>query len=67
VSEDPVRLRHSNANNLDTKRQSTHQFRVGGASNYHARMQRVLDYIDQHLDGDLDLETVSRVALWASL
>ena len=25
-------------------------------------MQRALDYIDQHLDGDLDLETVSRVA-----
>src|SRR6201993_4883113 len=30
--------------------------------NYHARMQRVLDPIDRHLDGDLDLETVSRVA-----
>ena len=29
--------------------------------NYHARMQRVLAYIDRHLDGDLDLETVSRV------
>ncbi len=22
--------------------------------NYHARMQRVLDHIDQHLDDDLD-------------
>lgn len=33
--------------------------------NYHARMQRVLDYIDQHLDGDLDLETVSRVAAFS--
>ena len=32
---------------------------------YHARMQRVLDYIDQHLDGDLDLETVSRVAAFS--
>jgi len=33
--------------------------------NYHARMQRVLAYIDQHLDGDLDLETVSRVAAFS--
>lgn len=32
---------------------------------YHARMQRVLDHIDQHLDGDLDLETVSRVAAFS--
>jgi hypothetical protein len=29
---------------------------------YQARMRRVLDYIDRHLDGDLDLETVSGVA-----
>lgn len=33
--------------------------------NYHARMQRVLSYIDQHLDGDLDLETLSRVAAFS--
>jgi AraC family transcriptional regulator len=33
--------------------------------NYHNRMQRVLDHIDQHLDGDLDLETVSRVAAFS--
>ncbi|QNQ10480.1 AraC family transcriptional regulator [Sphingomonas alpina] len=33
--------------------------------NYHARMQRVLDYIDGHLDGDLDLETVSRIAAFS--
>src|SRR5689334_21877474 len=33
--------------------------------NYHARMQRALDYIDQHLDGNLDLETVSRVAAFS--
>lgn len=33
--------------------------------NYHARMQRVLDYIDQHLDIDLDLETVSGVAAFS--
>jgi AraC family transcriptional regulator len=32
---------------------------------YHARMQRVLDYIDQHLDGDLDLDTMSRVAAFS--
>ena len=37
----------------------------GALQNYHARMQRVLDYIDQHLDGDLDLETVSRVAAFS--
>lgn len=28
-------------------------------------MQRVLDYIDQHLDGDLDLDTVSRIAAFS--
>lgn len=33
--------------------------------NYNARMQRVLDHIDQHLDGDLDLEAVARVAAFS--
>lgn len=33
--------------------------------NYHARMQRVLDYIDRHLDGDLDLDAVSGVAAFS--
>jgi hypothetical protein len=33
--------------------------------NYHARMQRVLDYIDRHLDSDLDLETVTGVAAFS--
>lgn len=33
--------------------------------NYNARMRRVLDHVDQHLDGDLDLETVSRVAAFS--
>ena len=33
--------------------------------NYHARMQRVLDHIDRHLDDDLDLETVSGVAAFS--
>ncbi len=32
---------------------------------YHARMQRVLDHVDRHLDGDLDLETLSRVAAFS--
>lgn len=32
---------------------------------YHARMQRVLDHIDRHLDGDLDLDTVSGVAAFS--
>lgn len=32
---------------------------------YHARMQRVLDRIDQHLDDDLDLEAMSRVAAFS--
>ncbi len=32
---------------------------------YHARMRRVLDHIDRHLDGDLDLETVSSVAAFS--
>ena len=33
--------------------------------NYNARMPRVLDHIDQHLDGDLDLEAVSRIAAFS--
>ncbi|WP_240232522.1 AraC family transcriptional regulator [Devosia lacusdianchii] len=33
--------------------------------NYKARMQRVLDHIDHHLDDGLDLETVSRVAAFS--
>jgi AraC family transcriptional regulator len=32
---------------------------------YHARMQRVLDHIDRHLDGHLDLEAVSGVAAFS--
>ena len=32
---------------------------------YHARMQRVLDHIDQNLDGDLELEAVSSVAAFS--
>src|SRR5579863_4527202 len=33
--------------------------------NYHARMQRVLDHIDQHLDDDLGLEALSNVAAFS--
>jgi len=33
--------------------------------NYHARMQRVLDHIDQHLDDDLGLDAVSGVAAFS--
>ena len=33
--------------------------------NYQARMRRVLDYIDRHLDSDLELETVSGVAAFS--
>lgn len=33
--------------------------------NYHARMQRVLDHIDQHLDEDLSLATLSDVAAFS--
>jgi len=33
--------------------------------NYHARMQRVLDHIDQYLDDDLDLAAVSGVAAFS--
>jgi AraC family transcriptional regulator len=32
---------------------------------YHRRMHRVLDYIDTHLDDDLSLETLSRVAAFS--
>ena len=32
---------------------------------YHARMLRVLDHIDRHLDGELDLATVSAVAAFS--
>jgi AraC family transcriptional regulator len=34
-------------------------------NHYHARMQRVLDHIDRHLDGDLDLDAVSSVAAFS--
>jgi AraC family transcriptional regulator len=33
--------------------------------NYHARMQRVLDHIDQHLKGNLDLDALSGVAAFS--
>src|SRR3982074_2918465 len=33
--------------------------------NYHGRMQRVLDHIDQHLDDDLGLEALSGVAAFS--
>ena len=33
--------------------------------NYHARMQRVLDHIDQHLDDNLDLDELSCVAAFS--
>ncbi len=32
---------------------------------YQTRMRRVLDYIDRHLDSDLDLETVSDIAAFS--
>jgi AraC family transcriptional regulator len=38
---------------------------MAALQNYETRMRRVLDYIDQHLEGDLDLETVSRVAAFS--
>lgn len=38
---------------------------TAAVENYHARMQRVLDHIHQHLDGDLDLEALSRVAAFS--
>jgi AraC family transcriptional regulator len=33
--------------------------------NYHSRMRRVLDHIDQHLDEDLSVETLSGVAAFS--
>ncbi|HVZ30321.1 MAG TPA: AraC family transcriptional regulator [Asticcacaulis sp.] len=33
--------------------------------NYHDRMRRALDYVDRHLDDDLDLDTLSRVAAFS--
>src|SRR5262249_62040419 len=33
--------------------------------NYHARMQRVLDHIDRHLNDDLDLDALSSVAAYS--
>ena len=32
---------------------------------YHARMLRVLDHIDRHMDDDLDLDTLSSVAAYS--
>lgn len=34
-------------------------------NNYHARMQRVLDHIDRHLDDNLDLDAMSDVAAFS--
>ncbi|WP_426030277.1 AraC family transcriptional regulator [Caulobacter sp. DWP3-1-3b2] len=34
-------------------------------NHYHARMQKVLDHIDRHLDGDLDLDAMSSVAAFS--
>src|ERR1700741_508723 len=33
--------------------------------NYHARLQRVLEHIDRHLDDDLDLDALSSVAAYS--
>ena len=33
--------------------------------NYQARMRRVLDHIDRHLDADLDLDSLSAVAAFS--
>src|SRR3954454_2433769 len=33
--------------------------------NYHARMQRVLDHIDRHLDDNLDLDALSGIAAFS--
>ncbi|MBA3678184.1 MAG: AraC family transcriptional regulator [Sphingosinicella sp.] len=33
--------------------------------NYHGRMQRVLDHIDRHLDGNLDLDALSSIAAFS--
>ena len=38
---------------------------TGALEKYHERMQRVLDYIDKHLDGDLDLGVLSGVAAFS--
>ncbi len=38
---------------------------TAAAANYHARMQRVLDYIDRHLDEDLGLDRLSAVAAFS--
>lgn len=35
------------------------------AGRYHARFQKVFQYIDAHLDGDLSVETLSRVAAFS--
>ena len=38
---------------------------TAGVGRLHARMRRVLDHIDRHLDDDLDLETISGVAAFS--
>lgn len=37
----------------------------GDASQYHSRMQRVLDYIDDHLEDDLDVDALAAVAAFS--
>jgi len=38
---------------------------TAAVQNYYERMQRVLDYIDRHLDDDLDLDVLSGVAAFS--
>src|SRR3954453_17238891 len=42
-----------------------HRTMKAALQNYHARMQRVLDHIDRHLDDDLDLDALSGVAAYS--
>src|ERR1700710_1173716 len=42
-----------------------HETMKAALENYYARMQRVLDHIDRHLDDDLGLETLSGVAAFS--
>src|ERR1700749_609513 len=42
-----------------------HRTMKAALQNYHARMQRVLDHIERHLDDDLDLDVLSSVAAYS--
>ena len=56
---------HSTPFDTASKSATTDGEMTTALDHYRVRMQGVLDHIDQHLDDDLDLDTVSSVAAFS--